>query len=208
MSLFQKIADVRKGLVRYPSQYANARTEHAELGPFASPEEVAVALDASSRLSENSRYALVRAIVAEHEKGAHPLWSSLLFVAFAPLLLQMRGRLGQPEDEDRDQRVLVAFLQAIRTVSAARTGMHIAVALRRRTQEALVLHHKKEKEEPQRVSFEDEEHSPYDVNALTYAELRAEAAWAKRRAERVAALSRSAREATVRPLPAKRSTAA
>jgi hypothetical protein len=208
MSLFQKIADVRKGLVRYQSQYATGRSEHAELAPFASPEEAAVALDASSNLSEDNRYTLVRAIVAEHEKGAHSLWGSLLLVAFAPLLLQMRRRLGHPEDEDRDQRVLVAFLKAIRSISAERTGMHVAVALRRRTQEALVRHREREKREPELASFEEEEHSPYDVNALTYAELRAEAAWAERRAARVAALARTAREAIVRPLHAKQRTAA
>jgi hypothetical protein len=182
--------------------------EHAELAPFATPEEVVAALDGSSALTEHDRYALVGAIAAAHEKEGHPLWGSLLLVGFAPLLLRLRARMGYPEDEDRDQRVVLAFLNALRTTSVTRAGLHTAAALRRRTQEALVLERRKEKRAEVFVSFEEDAHSPYDVHALMYAELRAEAAWAKRRAERVAALARLARGATVQPFPRKRETAA
>jgi hypothetical protein len=52
------------------------------------------------------------ALVQEQAQAPHPLWSSLLALAFAPMLLRLRSRLRRPDDTDLDQEVLQAFLES------------------------------------------------------------------------------------------------
>jgi hypothetical protein len=200
MSLIQMIAIVRSNLSRFQSKYDEGRALHPELAPFATPEEVAVALDAASPLRPEERFAIIAALTAERHRSPHGLWDALFLVAFAPLLLRMRKRFGRPGDPDRDQRVILAFLEATRSKSLVRAAGYSAVALRRATEKALRVERERELAEPELVSFDEDAHSPCNPFSITAAELRAEAAWAGRRTERARAWD----HANVRSLEARR----
>jgi hypothetical protein len=206
MSLIQKLKQVQSGLARSQPHYATARTRRAELAPYATPEEVALALHDSSALSPEERYALIAAVLTEHAEQAHPLWTSILVAGFAPLLFRERARLGFPEDEERDHRVLLAFLAGIPRAARERTRLFATAVLERATRRGVVVREKKERAE-QHVAFEEDAHSPCDPHGLTEAELRIEQVWAARRAARAQA-ERSRQTAVVRALPAGRRTAA
>jgi hypothetical protein len=206
MPLIQKIAAVRSNLVRFQSLYDEARTRRPQLEALPDPEAVVSALDAASTLPAAERYAILGALVGEQAQKPHPLWGSLLLLAFAPLLLRLRTRLGHPEDEERDQRVIFAFLQAIGRV--APDTSYVAAAIQLETRKALSIARKKEKADREQVSFDEDAHSPYSTHAIQLAELRAELAWAARRAERALAERRSRRAGTLHVLPVKRRPAA
>jgi hypothetical protein len=206
MPLIQKIAAVRSNLARFQSLYDEACTRRPRLQALPDPEAVVSALDAASTLPAAERYAILGALVGEHAQRSHPLWASLLLVAFAPLLLRMRTRLGHPEDDERDQRVLLAFLQAIGRV--APDTSYVAAAIQLETRKALAAARKKEKADREHVSFDEDAHSPYSTHAIQLAELRAEMAWAARRAERALAERRSRHVGTVHGLPVRRRPAA
>jgi hypothetical protein len=126
-------------------------------------------------------------------------------LAFAPMLLDLRKRLGQGDDEDRDQNVLVAFLEAMKSIRVGTAAEFATAALQRRTWRGAILQRRADRAEDEHDAFDEEshtevEHDPFGISA---AEARIEAAWAKRREERV-----RAEEAKLRPMPRRRKHAA
>ena len=85
------------------------------------------ALGQSSRLSADERDPILIAVATEHQRTRHSLWQAILLKSFAPMLLFLRKRQGRPDDVDLDQAVLLAFLDAARSI---RTESHIARCLR------------------------------------------------------------------------------
>ena len=96
---------------------------------------------------------------------------------------RLRKHLGRFKDTERDQRVLVAFVEAIDDIDA---GSYASVALQRATYKALFADRDAMDEES--VPFDEELHTPTSPDGMTVAEIRVEAAWAARRAERAEAL--------------------
>ena len=121
------------------------------------------------------------------------------------MIQRVRAGLGHPRDEERDQRAIFAFLEAVKTIEPA--GSYVAVALRRATRKALFANRANTSAEPEMVSFDEEQHSSWDPLALTEVGIRVEAAWAARRAARVESEREAARK-RVRTLPRKREVAA
>jgi hypothetical protein len=76
------------------------------------------------------RQSLVEALLRRHQKAPHPLWQAMLVAAFEPMLRRMRAR-GRDSREDHEQRILLAFLQALAAVRSS--GQPIFIALRRAT---------------------------------------------------------------------------
>jgi hypothetical protein len=202
MTLASTLSSLEPQLSRFAPFYAEG--DRVELRAFATPGDVLLALRTSSSFAPPERYALVAALVAEHQKRPHPLWATILLVAFAPMIQRLRAGLGHPKDEERDQRAILAFLGALNTIRP--TGSYVAAALRRATRKALFAEAKRERT-PENVSFDEEEHSGWDPLALSEAELRVEAAWAARRAARTAAQENPV-QSRVYELPRKREVAA
>ncbi len=201
MTIATTLSVLESQLSRFFPYYVEV--DRVELLPFATPGDVVLALRSTSSLEPSERYALVTALVAEHQQRPHSLWTATLLLAFAPMIQRLRAGLGRAKDEERDQRVVFAFLEALKTIEPA--GSYVAVALRRATRKALFA--AKASANPEMVSFNEEEHSAWDPLALTEAELRIEAAWAARRGARVESERKEARS-RVRKLPRKREVAA
>ena len=190
--LARTLDSLRTSLGRYQATFDAARVRRAELGPFSSPESVAVALDAQSSRSLEERYALVAAVVREH--ASHPagpaLWSSLLLVAFRPLLLRARTHLGRPEDTERDARVLAAFLDALARLRTTDADVYAAAALQRGTLKALARGRKVDRQDATDTPFDEDVHTRCEPHALTLGDACADLAWADAREQKLAALSR------------------
>ena len=203
MSIASTLSVLESQIARFFPYYVEV--DRVELLPFATPADVVQALRTTSSLKPSERYALVAAIVAEHQTRPHPLWTMILLLAFAPMIQRIRAGLGHPKDEERDHRAIFAFVEALKTVEP--TGSYVAVALRRATRKALFANRAQASLKPEMVSFDEEQHSGWDPLALTEVELRVEAAWAARRAARVES-EREAERNRVRKLPRKREVAA
>lgn len=83
---------------------------------------------------------LIGALVAlqgKSDPSASSLWTSVLMAVFEPLLLRLRSSMRRPEDEDRDQRVLLAFTHALSRGWVQRSGNHAPLAIDRATRQAL-----------------------------------------------------------------------
>jgi hypothetical protein len=178
---------------------ADARTRLAELESYATPMDVVSALEKSSVTTALEKYAIVAAIVGEHRASPDPLWLSILVLGFGPMLNDLRSALGPIPDDGRDQRVLTAFVRAVKALPAD-VGCFAPVALRRATAREIFA---PEEAEEEFVSFDEDLHTPCTPFALNEGELRVDAMWARRRAERL-----SCEGAQVHDFPKGRRTAA
>jgi hypothetical protein len=135
------------------------RATYPALAAYATPEALVAALDLGSSLSPDERASLAGTLVALSQRDPDPVWSSLVLLAFAPLLRRLRARFGPRSDEDLDQEILASFLEAARTALA---GPHLALALRWRT-EKLVYRFVRGERRAATVEPFDEETHPADV---------------------------------------------
>lgn len=121
------LASVESTARRHESLFQRARTTEAAFKPFESATTLLDALATASELEAGARQALVRALVRQHQGAPHPLWQALLLRAFEPMLLRLRRR-DRGSKDDRDQRVLLAFLQAITQLAPSAGPVFIALA--------------------------------------------------------------------------------
>ncbi len=204
MSISLSLASIEQKLSQHNGQYATARTTRPALAAYATPTALLQALDAKATTTESERYALVAAIVAAHHAKPHAVWTSLLLLGFAPMLHRLRGQF---RDADRDQRVLLAFMEAIGSDAVVSAGSFATAAIRRATEKILFAPRALQELEPEGKPFDENKHSVRDPLAPTEAELRTEAALAARRiAQREA--DHAAARTRVRALPVRRRRAA
>jgi hypothetical protein len=165
MSIHTTLEATRAEAVRHASRgtlYQGARGRHAPLAPFPEVSALLAALDLRSSLSDEDRRDLVAALATEAQREPHPLWQSLLLVAFTPMLRRLRSRLEKPDSEELDQRVLFAFLTAVRLIAP---GPHTALALRWRTEKELFAPLRKRRRAPETFPF-DEERCAIDIHEV------------------------------------------
>ncbi|HEY3820258.1 MAG TPA: hypothetical protein VGL81_24000 [Polyangiaceae bacterium] len=119
---------------RYEPTFQCARVGTSAFFPYATVTALFDALSIDGPVPTAERQELVRAIVRLHRAGRSPLWQALLLHAFGQMLRGLRWRdVGQ--DEDRDQRVLLAFMQGLERVRL--DGQPVFLAMRRATERAL-----------------------------------------------------------------------
>lgn len=92
------ITAVRTTLAAYPTEYAGGRAAQAALAPYACARDLLAALALSSPLAYEDRDAITLALIAEHQRVAHPLWQSILLVAYEPMLAGVWKRLNDKRD--------------------------------------------------------------------------------------------------------------
>jgi hypothetical protein len=124
----KSITSIRTTLTRFHAEHARGRAAHEALAPYDSPADVLVALAFSSRLSHAERDVLTLALITEHQGAGHPLWQSVLLVAYEPMLAGVWKRLF--DKRDAESRLVVAFLEAIAKVSLAHPPSQLALHLR------------------------------------------------------------------------------
>jgi hypothetical protein len=171
MNLPRTLDAIKKETLRNRKLLRDASARIPVLARYESPETLLAALDLASPIVREERDALLEAITSEAQLSPRTFWSSLLLVAFAPMLLRLRARLGRAPDEDFDQTVLVAFVGAVKSV---RPGHYTAIALRWATEKAVFAARRAEQRIPVCREFEEERYAP-DVFG-TVAEQRAAAA--------------------------------
>jgi hypothetical protein len=166
MSLSTTLDQFKKAVrgSRAERTYALARPSYEALAPY---ETVGGAVRATARgsgLSAADREAILVAIVTELQHSPEPLWPSLLLVAFTPMLVRVRAALRDPGNEDLDQSVLLAFLDAARSPVCR---AYVARNLRLITQERLFAERRREHCAPEAVVFDEETHAcdPFGVEA-------------------------------------------
>jgi hypothetical protein len=148
--------------------FAETAPRHAALAGYASPRAVLDALGPASALTICERDAILVAILDEVRATKASLWQAVVVVAFEPMLVRIRTRLGQPkvtrfgrsESDDLDQRVLLAILEA---ASAKRVTSHAARVLRLGVMERVFGEEEAEREAFGPDEFDDD---TYEVDPL------------------------------------------
>jgi len=90
-----------------------------------------------SRMNDYVRKDLAtRSLIAEYQRGGDSLWSSLLLVAYFPMLSRLRSRIWGNAmcQDDLDQLVIISFLGVCRSYDLDRYDTYTIVRLRQLTQ--------------------------------------------------------------------------
>src|SRR5580704_7002914 len=169
-TLSKTIEAVASNLSRHAAIYAAARPNHPALASYETIADVLAALGQSSRLSVDERDLILIAVVTEHQRTRHALWQAILINAFAPMLLFLRKRQGRPDEIDLDQAVLLAFLEAARSI---RTESHVARCLRIVTEAKVFETERKERRHAGADVFDDEVQYPSVFGASTHTKVAA-----------------------------------
>lgn len=124
---------------KHVSTFEEARTREPALAAHASILSVLAVMNDESERRYAEREALTRALVREQQERPGPFWSSVLLVAYAPMLLRLRGRIGGDAfaRDDLDQMALEAFLEAVARFRLVDRPTRIAMYLRQDTQRAV-----------------------------------------------------------------------
>jgi hypothetical protein len=112
MHMNHTFRSLRSTLPRYTTEFTRAAARHAALAPFVDAAAALGALDRASDLASEERDAIVRAFVAERQSGGHPLWPAMLLLAFEPVLRKLGKRVDARDDEDVEQLLVAALLEA------------------------------------------------------------------------------------------------
>jgi hypothetical protein len=116
------------------ARYARVFSQADAFQGYRDPDAVLIVLEGRGKATYDERDRLARALVLAHQQGSTNLWSSMLAVAFEPMLERLRARIAGndvPEDE-HPQLVLASFLRAIGEVRFEGVR-HAAFVIRQRT---------------------------------------------------------------------------
>lgn len=143
-----------------PSVFEDGRSKHPVLAAHPDAAAVLSTLADEREASYPARDALANALLAMHRTTKTPFWSSVLAVAFFPMLSRLRNRIigdAVPRDE-LDQLVLASFWSALAEIPVAGRGSdRLPMRLRQRTQ-WLVFQSLRQERAHQHESVDDEEH--------------------------------------------------
>jgi hypothetical protein len=137
--------------MRHRRQFADAQQRSARLAQYATPADALTVLKSDTAELADERDPLTHALLLEHRRGASSFWSTMLVVAYYPMLSCLRYRLvsARLTPDDLDQLVLCTFLGTLDELSLPEGPRHIALRLRRSTARTLfrVLRRNDPKEE-------------------------------------------------------------
>jgi len=145
-------------LATSPATFTRGREAQAALAPHADVASVLAALADEREATYPARDELTRALLAMHRHDRAQLWSSMLAVAYFPMLSRLRRRIvgdAVPRDE-LDQLVLAAFWSTLAELPVHGRGSdRLPMRLRQRTQRA-VFHTLRKEREHQHTSLDDD----------------------------------------------------
>lgn len=121
---------------QYSALLEEARADSPELAQHKTVRSILAALEDTSPGRYEEREALTRALIAELQRKPHPLWSSLLQIAYFPMLFRLRGRiLGEVVvGHEIDQVVVTSFLYALDSLPIGEDRDRLCMHLRQNTQ--------------------------------------------------------------------------
>ncbi len=151
-ALQKMLAFIRRDAISMVRSHAfeRMRTEHPELQGYADVASILEAL-ASRRLQYASRDDITRALIAGRQQSHDTLSIAMLIAAYSPMLVRMRVCATTPlvRDEDLDQLLLIAFLEAVGSYDTRKPGP-VAVQLKRQTERLFGASVRREREERER----------------------------------------------------------
>jgi hypothetical protein len=154
------LTDLKKTATLHARDFAEGRAAHAVLAPFADADAAIAALAPRSALADAEKGVVIAAMIIEHQRTGRRFWGALLSGVFEGALLRIRGRLGREVDPEIDQRVLVAFCEAISNPSLAASRHHAAIAVTRAMKKIVFGDTLAERADPTLEEFVDASHEP------------------------------------------------
>jgi len=145
LNKYRRSLRLELGSPRSDAEFQAARPGNPTLEKYPSIGAVLDAMGDESPDTYDRREALTRALVAEHQAGTGTLWSSILLVAYYPMLSRLRYTTYSDLvcRDDLDQLVLTSFVEVLGefplTELLNRTAMHLRQMTRRRVFKALRL---------------------------------------------------------------------
>jgi hypothetical protein len=107
---------------RHEPVYQRTREREPALAPYPTATALFDALSADSPLDSDARQPLLRVVVLEYQRTRHPLWHALALRGCEPMLGSLRARLRRRDEEERDQDLQAAFIEAVGRVRIDRAG--------------------------------------------------------------------------------------
>jgi len=152
-------------LAKYTIEYARGQAVHGALAPLATIDSLLAMLALTSGASHAERDALTFALITEHQRASHPLWQSVLLVAYEPMFANIKKRLH--DKRDADQRILIAFLEAVQKISLGHPPKVLALHLKHATERGVFGTQAASHEEPEllQLSAARQERSPDNPDA-------------------------------------------
>lgn len=154
MTFAAVLNSVRATVRWHEATYQRARARVPELVVHATATELLEATSRDAPLCHRERQGLALAVVTLHRTEPHPLWHALLLHIFGDLLRGLRKRDQGPR-EDRDERVLLSFLQALGR--ARLEGQPVFLAMQRATERVLFRAVRAHTDGLETVPFDSEE---------------------------------------------------
>jgi hypothetical protein len=163
MSLIDSFTVIRQSLSSAPSirAFSHGVARRPALAPYVAPLAALAAVAPDSPLTIDERDAILVALLDELHLTKDPFWHSMLLLAFEPLIVRLRARLGQPKavrfgrstGEELDQRVLLTFLEIADSI---RLTSHAARMLRLALERKVFTDQRVEREAPKPAEFDDD----------------------------------------------------
>lgn len=121
------------------SVYEEARAHEPVLAAHTSIVSVLATLAGGGEAQYVERDALALALIRAQQRAPSALWTSALLIAFAPMLLRLRGRIAGNLGlrEELDLLVVERFLEVVQEYPAHRRPGHTALLMRQETQRAV-----------------------------------------------------------------------
>jgi hypothetical protein len=131
---------------RRAGEYADLRTTIPALAGYPTTRDLLDTFALEDLETYPERELLTRVLIEASQRGESQLWSSLLVLAYLPMLVRLRKRIiGQAvSPTDVDQLVLISFLGVVRTFPLYRWKDRSALRLRQQTERQVFRHLKRE----------------------------------------------------------------
>ncbi len=116
-------------------RFDEAKRRHSVLGHHEEVDSVLAVLGDESAERYWEREAITRALIVEHQRRPHRLWSAMLTIAYYPMLcrLRVRTRSDAVTPAELDQLVVVCFLEVLERIPMEPRRDKTSVRLRSKT---------------------------------------------------------------------------
>jgi hypothetical protein len=145
--------------IKHENTFEEARAREPTLAAHASILSILAVMNDESERRYAEREALTRTLVREQQERPGPFWAAVLLIAYAPMLLRLRGRICGDAfaRDDLDQMALEAFLEAVGRFPLDGRPTRIAMYLRQDTQRAVFRRLRAEQQARLRLTVLEEE---------------------------------------------------
>jgi hypothetical protein len=150
--------------VPYIAVFRHAQERRAALAAYETANTVLAVLrdEAPHLFDEKER--LIRALLTEHHASGHPLWTTVLLLAFYPMLCHLRARMysDAAAGDELDQLVVTVFLEILADYPIERRRDRTFLHVRQRTHRQVFRRLRAERQAHERIKVAP----AYEIAAL------------------------------------------